>query len=331
MISKILFLVLIFSLSPLHADIDYNKYLKSEVRSQIILQKLVEDEGDYLKAIKFGKLGHEKYNKNIFILSYYGKAMYLNGDLENSKIIFMNVLAKDPTNDIASEFIKKIEEQELAQKNKDLEITLGYLSNQGLDFLMIFLGFLGAEVLAKRYGKCESNNSKEIIHEYIWIKNNQNSINLFFLKNYIKNIFICPICSILQIVILTTTAICITLIINWLELMGYLKLIISEDKLKIITTKELWLHFLFVLLSVFIVMIIYKISLKFRDRKKTEIDIANELQTIALKGNFELLKECVDILLYNNINMAFILKYFINEEAEKSVLKLISLCQDEDY
>ncbi|MBF0266592.1 MAG: hypothetical protein HQL46_15120 [Gammaproteobacteria bacterium] len=328
-------IVLILSFSSSYASFDYNKYLKSETRAQVKLQKLVEDAGDYPEAVKFGKMGYKKYNSNIFIMSYYAKAMYLNGDLDNSKIIFMKVLSKEPSNDIASEFIKKIEEQEAAKTNKDLEETLGYLSDKGLDFLMIFLGFLGAEVLAKRYAKCMSSDSKKNIDAYIWLEKHKSGIHLFIIKYYFKEIYNKPICFVLQIIILLTIAAAITLVINWFELMGYLNwlqpIFFSQEQLEVVKGDDLWINFLWTALIVFIFMISINLWKALKESEKNIIDVANELQTIALENDFELLQECVERLLKNNVNFEKVIKYCINEEARGIIQKLKKLYDDGAY
>ena len=308
---------------------DFDKYLKSETRAQIKIQKLVDDEGDYKKALKFGQLALDKYKENLFVMSYHAKAMYLTGDLENSKIVFMKVLSLDPTNDIAAEFIQKIEEQEAAQTNKDLEDTLGYLSDKGLDFLMIFLGFLGAEVLAKRYTRCENNNSKKIIEGFIIVHKNGKNKQMFIIQNYFLEVLKNPICFILQFIIIVTIAAAITIVFNWIELMGYFSFTLTDEKLKIINSHELWIHFVWSLSIIVFLMILFTVIKTLLEENVSQLDVANELQTLALDNDFELLKESIDSLVVNDIDINEILKYCINEEAKSMIEALTLICKDQ--
>jgi len=201
---------------------------------------------------------------------------------------------------------------------------------------MIFLGFLGAEVLARRYVKCVSSNSKENIDRFIWSHKKSGSIQLFIIKNYIKEIFKKPICFILHMIILLTIASAITLVINWLDLMAYLDWLrfigfLSGDELKTINSEDLWAHFLWTLLIVFTLMVMFNLLKSLSDYKVNKMDVANELQTIALENDFELLQECIDTLIDNNIDVDDILKYCINSEAKDIILQLTKLCQDKNY
>lgn len=321
MIKSVLFVFIIFSsLANANASFDYNKYLKSETRAQIKLQKLVDDEGDYAEAIKFGKTGLEKYQDNIFIMSYYAKAMYLTGGLDKSKKLFMKMLSIDPTNDIAAGFIKKIEDQEEAKKNKDLAYVIDYLTNKGFDFLMIFLGFLGAEVLAKRYNDCKDSDSIKIVDRYIAGKTNGGSIFTSIIKrfNYIS--------FLLQIIIVVTIAIAISIVLNWLELSGHLPLILSEERLQVMNGNEFLWYFIYIVIVVSLVMVLFKFIGSYLDSEKSELDVANELQTLALENKFEILKECVDTL--DDNDLTHILEYCVNKDAQKIIVDMDKLCKN---
>lgn len=322
-------LVFLFIISSLFG-FDYDKYLKSEIRAQVKLQKLVEDEGNYKEASNFGKLAYNIYEQNLFITSYYAKAIYLTGNLEESKILFMKILSVDPTNDIASEFVKKIEEQEAAKTNKDLENTLNYLSDKGLDFLMIFLGFLGAEVLAKRYNNCESDNYKNHIDHYIYFsKNGQGIIQKVntLVIDYFKTFF--TICNLLLLIIIVTIAAAISIVLNWMELMGYFSLLVSQEKLQIINSDELWIHFLVILSSTIVFIVLSKFITKLFSDTENNNDVANVLQELALNNEFDLLKECTSDLIDANINMEQILKYCVNDDAKNIILNMITICNEE--
>jgi tetratricopeptide (TPR) repeat protein len=277
----------------------YDKYLKSKTRATITLQKIVDNEGDYQKALEFSKLAFNKYPNNIMIQQYRAKALYLLNDLQNAKILFIKVLEKDPTNDIAADFIVKIEAQEKAQKNKDLESTLGYLSDKGLDFILIFLGFLGAEVLGRKYTTCNSNKYAFIINQYIYFYNVSNITYLsklkFLLTEYFhyKNLF--SLCNILSIIILLTISSAVTISFYWLELIGYINIFIDEETLKIITSNSLQIHYLIVLFFISLLIIFISSISHFIDdnNKYTVSDILEEL---LINNEFSLLRENMKIL-----------------------------------
>ena len=68
-----------------------------------------------------------------------------------------------------------IQEQEDALENKDVESLLGFIQDKGLDFLMIFLAFLGGEIIAKRYNMCQNSSIYIMANHFIQRKSLTNS------------------------------------------------------------------------------------------------------------------------------------------------------------
>jgi len=325
---KYLFLVLALLISSDLLAFDYNKYLKSELRAKIKLQKLVDDAGDYKEALKFSKKALEKYSSSLMIKQYRAKALYLTKDLKNAKILFMHILEEDPTNDIAADFINKIEQQENAHKNKDLEEVIGYITGQGFDFLLIFLGFLGAEVLAKRYHACENNNYIDTIEYYI---NNYKyeeagyKLNRFLYKTkkYLLNFF--SICNLLSLIILFIISTSLTLIFFCVELIGHFDVILSEDILKSITTDELWRHFIITFVIISLAIVLNKVISSIREPKENENDVADTLQELVMSGEYAILRENISKLnaTISKTKCNMIIEGCINNEAREVIQKLL--------
>ena len=330
MYKKLLLILLILSFSNLSA-FDYDKYLKSETRAKIKTQKLVDDAGDYIEAIKFSQKALELYPNSVMIQQYRAKAFYLSNDLEDAKTLFMHILEIDPTNDIAADFISKIEGQEEAQKNKDLEEVLEYLADKGLDFLLIFLGFLGAEVLAKRFNNCENHTYLKTIDHYINHYNLPAADNLlnrifYMLREYSGGFF--TLCNFLSIIIIITISIAVTIFFTWLEFIGYINLLVTEEQLKTIASNELWTKFIVVMIVVSIIIVFVKVVKILSAPKETELDVADTLQELAINNEFTLLRQNVQKLnkVISENDKKKILDACASQDARDMIEKLFSSC-----
>jgi len=323
---KIILILLVFSFTSLLA-LDYNKYLKSQTRAEIMTQKLVDDIGDYEEAVEFSQSAIYLYPESLMISQYRAKALYLVNNLEESKQLFIHILEIDPSNDVAADFIVKIEAQEEAQKNKDLEEVLGYLSDKGLDFVMIFLGFLGAEVLAKRYNTCEEDKYLMVVERYVdnyYVINSsllQKSIYTF--REYFTKFF--TICNLLTIIIILTLSIAISITLSWVEFMGYMSMILSEDDLRVITSDELWTNYLAILAIISLAIVINRVVALIRTPTETEVEVADILQELAVNNEFSLLRENINIInsIVSDADKDKILEACISQDARDMIEELL--------
>jgi len=332
---KFILVILVFIYTTGLFGLDFNKYLKSQIRSEITIQKIVNDEGDYPKALKFSTLAIKKYPNSMIIQLYRAKALYLTSNLDDSKILFMQILEKDPTNDIASDFIDKIEKQEEANKNKDLEEIFEYMSDKGFDFLMIFLGFLGAEVLAKKYQECNNHDYIIVVNHYIanyYNKADSFRLNRFIFdaKVYLKQIF--SLCNFISLIIIFTISLAFTIAFFWLELVGYINIIFSEDILKTVTSDQLWSHFRIVLVISIFIIFIKNIFVSIMEDQATKEDVAYTLQEMVVNNEYELLRDVVFELnkIISDNEKEIILNNIIDENAKSIIITLFKKAEDKE-
>ncbi|MGE0738959.1 hypothetical protein [Sulfurimonas sp.] len=329
MLKKTIWFVALFLLANLFAA-DYSADLTTKKMAEIKLRNLVEDAGDYKKAVKFSQEAQEKYPNSILIMELRGKALYLTHDLTNAKILFMKILEIDPTNDIATDFINKILSQEEAQKNKDLQEAIDYITDKGLDFLLIFLGFLGADVLAKRFSTCENDSYICAIRKFIYFHKYEDRKTpmgrvLYSIKKYFNNFF--TICNLLSIIVILTISAAITIAVSWFELTGYLTFIMSEEQLKIINSAEIWENFLIILFVVFSIIIINRWKNILYESTLDERDIADLLQNLAIRNDFFMLRESIENLnsIISEELQVKILSSCMNKEAKELIERLFNL------
>ena len=305
----------------------FDKYLKSQLRSEIKIQKLVNDEGDYAKALKFSKVALAKYQDSLMIQLYRAKALYLTNELHQAKVLFIKILEKDPTNDIATGFITKIEEQEEANKNKDLESILDYMSDKGFDFLMIFFGFLGAEVLAKRYQECEKYSYIIAIKHYL--RNYTDDTNyykfnrlIFDAKEYLKNFF--SICNFMSIIVVFTVSLAFAISVFWFELVGYLGFFLSDDFLKSVSADQLWMHFKVILFSSIFLIYLQKIIASLLEPRATKEDVSYTLEELIANNEYKILREMVYELnrTVSKYEKDKIIEYIIDSDSQEIIKKL---------
>jgi hypothetical protein len=234
------------------------------------------------------------------IRQYRAKALYLTKNLDEAKILFIKILEEDPTNDIAADFIKKIEKQEEAHKNKDLEEVIEYIHGQGFDFLLIFLGFLGAEVLAKRFNSCYSGNYISVVKRYVYYYNIENPGYLdklvFITKNYFRPSNFISMCNFLSIIVLLIMSTSFTLGYYWLEIQGYVNIFISEESLKTISGSDLGYNYLVLWVIFSILMVAFKTFVLLLNDFETKEDVADTLQELFENGEYSTFRHRLSLL-----------------------------------
>lgn len=306
---------------------NYDKYLSSEKKAEITIQKIVDDEGDFKKAEEFGIQAISVYNNNVYIFAYTGKAFYSDGKLSEAKNYFMKALDLDPTDEISSQFIKLIEEQESAKENKNVTSSLTYINDKGLDYLLIFLAFLGGEIIARRYSTCQAKKNTILVAAYVH-KNqlNANFIRkiLFVFSHSVRN----PFCTFLSLLVILTTTVAITIVIVWMELAIY-PFLIGETNLRLISLNEIGFHGIQILAILVIVFILGNLFNAIKSLKVNDSDIADILQNLALENNFKSLRECVEPL-HNMQIKTKILSKCANNEAKEVLTNLFQIFEENE-
>ena len=296
---------------------DNSKYLKSEIRAEVKAEKLI-DGGYYNEAKDFLKKATSKYSNNASLYAYYGKVFYQLGDLETAKLQFLLSLKIDPTNELSSGFVKLINEQEAASVNENIQNTLDYLSDKGFDFIMIFLAFLGGEVIAKRYSRCANVQEKNALIIYI---SDVNYISKKF-QFYIKNIFLNPVCSFLSMLIIMINSFAFSILILWLELSEYIPILFLNYDINTLTSTDVLNLIVFNFITIASLFIIYGIYKKSSELDIDENDISDKLQSLALNHEYGELREYLMLFNENNKKLNKVLDCFISDEAREITEKI---------
>lgn len=300
---------------------DIDNVLKSKNKSIVYVQELYVA-GEYDKAIEISKKALILYPKNLALLKLKAKSNYELHNLENARIDFVKVLDMNPTDDNAQEAISKIDIQESAKTNKSLDTITGFLADKGFSLLMIFLGFLGAEIISKKYSKCKSHLVKNEIFYFIKLQEKSSfltKLNMVFFKN-INSLL--STCKVLSIIIFMTIIATISIILT------YIFIFIADKELLLMTNDEISIRILFIILVSLILFFIYK-TFKIYTINIKEIDITNILQNQALSNEFDSLFSSIEILIENNINMGKILEYCTSNDAKEIIHNTITLVKKE--
>jgi hypothetical protein len=304
---------------------DFGDFLTSPKKAEITIQQMIDDEGDFKKASEFGIKALKVYSDNVFLLAYTGKAYYNIGNLEDAKKYFMQALDLDPTNEVASQFIKLIEEQELAKENKAVTGSLAYINDKGLDYLLIFLAFLGGEIIARRYSHCQAKKSLHLTKVYVWNKTTSPNIfqKIFYIVvKAIKN----PFCSFLSLLVTLTTTVAITIVIVWFELSIY-PFLIGINELRLIGIEEIGIHGIKILLGLILVFLVINSMNAIKELGVSSAKIADIVQNLALENNFEILRECCCAIYNNNLDSK-ILMQCANNEAKEVLEKMFTIIKE---
>ena len=325
---KQLILVSLLLLTTLFSDTISPVNLSSSTRAEVHVQDLV-DGGYYDEANTFLDVALKKYIDNITLLMNKGTVLFNLKDLEGAKKYFVLVLEKDPRNELASEFIVLIEEQEDAKENKTVHGLVDYLSSSGLDFLMIFLAFLGGEIIARKYSKCTSNETMSIINTFKERKGLSSSLSsriYFSFRECCLSKKVVSFCSFLEI--LVTFTIVITLLIAFLltEFVFNITLFISEPLLTL-TEAGLWEHISYTFVVMIVITILFRFSMKILSYDNNEeqytIGIAEHLEKLYTSQEYKRLYAALEFISINDYDM--FQPYMHNTEAKVVIKKYVSL------
>jgi len=257
------------------------------------------DKGYDKKALIMLNKTLKKYPHNDKLLTLKAKALKDLKRLDEAKIILQKALNINPENVIAIELIKNIEDIENSVVNKALEDTLEWISDKGIDFLFIFLGFLGGELLNLAYQNCNKLKEQRLLLSYIRKKE--------FTLRSINCIFI-------DFLIYLTVAIAFTIPFLLAELF------IEPSYLKYITKEGLIIHIGIVFFIFLLFVFIYNFYKK-RIKKTVENEIIADIFLRYLdEKNIYLLKQNLKLL--NNEQLENILQNIPFEEEKEQIKKI---------
>lgn len=291
----VLFFILIVNLS---ANTSLEKHLKSEIRAEVYAQNLIEG-GYNTKAHTFIEKALLKYKKNEALLMFNATSLYHLKKLQEAKNYFKLTLEVNPSNEQASKFIELINAQENSKQNHVISNVIDYLSDKGLDFIMIFLAFLGGEIIAKKYTKCSKNTITLAIEKY----KNRKKLSLkkgrisFAFKHMISNIF--SFCTVLETLVILTIVIALLIVLLMTEFLSGFTFFVSESFTTLSET-SIWEHtgiMFFALLFITLVLRFIMIVLEYEDNKELYlIEVVEQLERLFANKSYVLLYKALEKL-----------------------------------
>lgn len=300
------------------------KNLKSDIRAEVHMQKLVEG-GYSKKAIEFSSKAIKKFPKNETILSFRAKAFYELKDFDKAKIYYIKTLEINPKNEQAANFMNLIQEQENASENKALESLFEYLNDKGMDFLLIFLAFLGGEIIARKYSKCSSIEERNLPLQYA----NKEKLTLeasfrftFALKNYIDFKSILTFCSFFNLIIVFLISFSILIAFLLFLLLTDITLF-SSIEFKYMSVKQLWEYSIYIFIATTFITIIVQFMMYVNHLKisslKLDLELVQYLESLAsdnrLDKLYEVIKECDSL----GLKKDEVLHELLSEEASEKI------------
>jgi len=243
-------LLLLLNAHLLLADTEADRALTSKMRAEIYAQELT-DAGEYEKAGLFLEQAIGRYPDSDTLLMFKGTSHFYLKELDEAKKYFRLVLEIDPRNEQASKFIKTIEEQEAAKENEAVGKLLNYLNDKGFDFLMIFLAFLGGEIIARRYNECGASESGALLAAFKARGSLARSLRaraVYTVSRCCLSRNVLTFCFFLEV--LVSVIIAVTLLIVWLlaEFLFGITLFL-EESLPTLSAEAIW-HHVFVMFAV---------------------------------------------------------------------------------
>ena len=301
----ILTLILIFSFSFT------SNISKTEKIAIIKAQRLIEY-GHFKKALKIINDTLKKYPNNDKLLTLSGQALKESKELEKSLIFLQKALSINPDNQLAKALIKEIEETLEASENKVIRNALDWLSDKGVDFLMIFFGVLGGELLIKHLNKCEYRKNEDYIVNYVASNINKD------IKNP-TNILFKLQCNIVNMLIYFTLISAIVVSILTIEILLELSFLKEIDEI------GLWKHIFFLYAIVFLSLIVIKSLLKQDENETQEEKIAYILEQYLIDNKiFSLKKELKFLaLLEKNDKISKIFDNILLQDHREQIEKML--------
>jgi len=317
--------VWIFLVTISFSNENFEKHLVSELRAEVYAQNLLD--GGYDEDLQsFLSQALKKYPENEDMLMYNATSLYHLKKLQESKKYFKKALKVNPANEQASDFIEKIEDQESSQENKVLEKLIEYLSDKGLDFLMIFLAFLGGEIIAKKYTQCSKytflvsvakyRNRKDLASSYLErIK--------FSVSNCCASKTIISICSFLEVLIAFTIVIALLIVWLMIEFLSGFTMLLSEP-IALLSSHTLWTHsaqifFLLLFFTIFIKFVAYLQSFE-DDESLYILEVVEQLEQLYDNKEYILLQKAISKIKENKEELNLIISK-INGDFKEYIIK----------
>lgn len=258
-------LLTLLSLIPAWADAAAEKAFESQMRAEVYAQELI-DAGEYEKANSFLDEAIARYPDSDALLMFKGTSHFNLKELDEAKKYFRLVLEIDPRNEQASAFIGTIEDQEAAKENEAVGNLLDYLNDKGFDFLMIFLAFLGGEIIARKYNECSASESGALLGAFqartslvqgTWAR----MVYTVGRCCFSRNVF--TFCFFLEV--LVSVIIAVTLLIVWLlaEFLFGITLFL-EESLTTLSSEAIWQHVFMMFAVMAVVTLLLRLWTKVR-------------------------------------------------------------------
>ena len=319
---KKIILILLILTSAVLGETSIDKALSSKIRAEVYAQNLVD--GGYNKEAKsFLTAALKHYSQDETLLMFMGTTLYNMHDLQKSKEYFLLVLAKNSTNEQASEFIKLIEEQEDAKENKAVANIIDYLNDKGLDFLMIFFAFLGSEVIARKYNQCNLDDPLEVIEKYHirHLLSKQLSQRIVFsLKHccFTKSFF--SLCSFIELLVTMTIVFAALIVWLFIEFAFEITLFFNESLLTL-SIHEIEEHIFYSFITLSIIILILRLWMKINnydsDIEKYKIELGGQIEKLFTEQDYQHFYTLIALLSkedYTNVK-----KYIHNTEVAETI------------
>jgi len=238
------------------------------------------------------------YPQNVNLLVFSGRAAYELDDLSEAKSYYQLALELDSNNEIAALNISNIEAQEEAQENKVVSGVVDYLGDKGLDFLMIFLAFLGGDLLAKRYMTCSSGTVLSSLKHYLHVKYPKIKVasSSWRITKVHKKLF-CYFSSILNYLTISIAILILWVFFNISNdyMVGMLGIDLTTITLEDIIPL-LYLSMIGILATILILNLLFKWSTRSNDQEILLFEMTEALQAVALDGEYTILREACRLI-----------------------------------
>ena len=276
----VLFVLLISSLLSYDEE-KATKFLSSLGRAEVYVATLVQ-RNELKEATRFLQEVLKKYKESFELLYWQGELHLENGELDLAESYFRQALVLKKNHELTRKKIEYIQEQKEAKENNSIEELLSLVNDKGLDFLMIFLAFLGGEIIAKRYNICKNNSIHLIALHYINREKLSQSLIarfIFTFKHVIPKKFSVE-CLTVNFLVLTTISISILVPILFIEFHWGITFILNEPMLTMdsdsveLHVEKMFILFLFIS---FIGMYIFRTFSLPKESHIYEIEFIEEL------------------------------------------------------
>lgn len=287
---------ILFSLEQSKID----KNLVDAGHAEVYMQGMVED-GYLDDAIEFVTQANAKYKDNILLLVWSGQAYLEKDNLEMAQKLYKKALDLDPSNEIAKMKIEFIYEQESARENKNISSILEWLIDKGLDFLMIFLAFLGGEIIAKRYTTCQNNHVYTLVDYFLQNEKLYSSSKSRFMtivsQAFTQRFF--PFCVIINFFVIVT--IVVAMMIVWLFIAFHFEItFLLDEPLLTISSMELDYYSAKLFTIFFVVVLTIRVFTQYVKVPKSkiicEIELVEALDTLLDNKAYRVLYEVMQDL-----------------------------------